>query len=83
MHDMLESQAQEHVSKAAESTAEQVLHEWVQQPQHLMARPLRQDLAPTHKLAQPHAAAQKSSLVGLICRIVGALLDSAGARRRL
>ena len=67
---MLNSQDKKHVSIAAESKAEQVLHDWVEQPQHLMARLLQHDLAP---VVQSDAATKKSSFGTLIGRVLGAL----------
>ncbi|CAL8464101.1 g3636 [Coccomyxa elongata] len=48
-----EKQAQEHLSRTAGKMAERVLREWVEQPQHLMARPLQPELAlrAEHKVA--------------------------------
>lgn len=73
MRSMLHSQAQGLSNKPAESTAEQVLREWVEQPQHFTVRQLQHDLAPEHKVAQSYAAAKKSSIGGLIGSTLGAL----------
>ncbi|CAL8464090.1 g3625 [Coccomyxa elongata] len=68
-------EAQERLSSTEGNTAERVLREWVEQPQHLMARPLQLEFAlgAEHKMAQPDAAAKKSGIGGVIGRALGAL----------
>lgn len=72
---MVDVQAHERLSKIAGKTAERVLREWVEQSQHLMARPLQPEMAPgpEHKVVQPDAAAKKSGIGGVIGRALGAL----------